>query len=79
MKFDYSELRTAVKSERYANYYDMGKTREIISKYEERVCNEIAALKQQVAERDAKIYAYDPVAITELKEVYVYSENEVFE
>lgn len=61
MKFDYSELRSAVKSERYTNYYDMGKTREIISKYEERVCDEIAALKQQVAERDAKIYAYESV------------------
>ena len=61
MKFDYSELRSAVTREGYNNYYTMGKTREIISKYEECVCDEIAALKQQIAERDAKIYAYESI------------------
>lgn len=61
MKFDYDELKSAVTREGYNSYYRMGEIREIISKYEERVCDEIATLKQQIAERDAKIYAYESI------------------
>ena len=61
MKFDYGELRSAVITEGYSDYYRIGETRNIISKYEERVCDEITALKQQIAERDAKIYAYESI------------------
>lgn len=61
MKFDYTELKSAVIEADYRSYYDIGKTNEMIHKYEERVRDEIATLKQQVAERDAKIYAYESI------------------
>lgn len=61
MKFDYTELIPAVREADYRSYYDIGKTKEIIAKYEKGVCDEIATLKQQIAERDAKIYAYESI------------------
>lgn len=61
MKFDYDELKPVKPDSFYTCYYGIAKTKEVIAKYEECVCDEIAALKQQIAERDAKIYAYESI------------------